>query len=160
MFHLTEVDANASITNQATLPITGQTCPGIRPQADGVDVSFTAPAGAADAGTITVLRLTSGGFQPVATIPAPHDGRAYAWVAAGDEPLVAVTTQDSVTFAGLRAGTLVPLGGTFSRGSLVPSADGRIFLSRQDTNFDVVPAETTVSVDEIACADLPPTAAP
>jgi hypothetical protein len=153
VFHMIELDAAAHIVNQATRPDT-ERCPAIRPFSDGVDVSFTIPTGAAAAGTTAVTRLSTGAFQPVATLPAPEAGSAYTWVAPGREPLVAITRQTSVSFARLRGGALVPLAGEFSRGTLVPSADDRIFLSRQDINFDVVPAETTASVVEIACADL------
>lgn len=153
VFHISEVDAGGQIVDQATWPVTERTCPVVRPLDDGVHVSVVAPPAAAGAGTTTVARLSSGAFQSVATLPAPEDGSMYTWVASGPEPLVAVTRQPSVSFARLREGTLIPLAGMFPRGLLVPSADGRIFLSRQDSNFNVSPVETTASVLEIACAD-------
>ncbi len=59
----------------------------------------------------------------------------------------------------VKAGALLPLGGDSFSGTLVPSADGRIFLASSETTEPVAPSPFSglkLTIVEVACGAASP----
>jgi hypothetical protein len=146
VLHLLELDGAGKPVIELAWPVpAGAGPPRITVDPTGIYVGFKANEGAPNAGVTTVYRAADATLLAVGAVPVGH-----SWVIGGAEPLLATSPSGGkISFARLHGGVVEQLAGTFE-GSLVPSADGRIFLANQKWN-DAIPPDTELTVIEVAC---------
>jgi len=148
--HLQELDAAGALLSETTWssPELGL-CPLVSVDPTGTYLSFK---GSTDQRRISVYRFAENAMTAVATLPIPADVQTYRWLVGGDEPLLGVTDMNgALSFARVRQGTVLPLSGGVSDGTVIPSADGRVFVASRTDDESTTPSGSNFTIIELAC---------
>jgi len=148
--HLQELDAAGALLSETTWssPELGL-CPLVSVDPTGTYLSFK---GSTDQRRISVYRFAENAMTAVATLPIPADVQTYRWLVGGDEPLLGVTGMNgALSFARVRQGAVLPLSGGVSDGTVIPSADGRVFVASRTDDESTTPSGSNFTIIELAC---------
>jgi hypothetical protein len=145
--HLLELDSGGKPVSTLAWPVpAGTDLPRITVDPSGIYIGFRASQGTVNAGLTTTYRVQDGSLLAVGTVPV-----GQSWLVGGVEPLIATDPSGGeISFSRLRGQAIDQLAGKFE-GSVVPSADGRIFLASQKSDDSTTPANTELTVVEVAC---------